>query len=158
MPIDSKLEAKNFYLSIVVPTVDEFKNEPNNVRRGRLASIVLYHMADYWDQFSSPNPTDKTLKLLCTQLISKYPSFKLIRDVADASKHARLRTQTEIQRTISTTDQISRQPGLLEAPFGTGVFAEASVIVVTHDDGTVSELKPAIENVLAMWNAMVAQL
>ena len=41
--------AEMFFRGIVSPTVDEAFAEPDNVRRGRLAAIVLLHMADYWN-------------------------------------------------------------------------------------------------------------
>ncbi len=39
--------ARNFYLATAKPTLDEFYREPLNLRRGRLAAIVLFHVADY---------------------------------------------------------------------------------------------------------------
>lgn len=63
-------------------------------------------------------------------------------------KHAVL---TRKSRTLSSSDQISATPGLFNAPFGWGVFAEAAQVTVVMDDGTSVVLQDAIEDVVAMW-------
>jgi hypothetical protein len=143
--------ATEFFSSTVRPTVDEFLSDKYNIRRGRLAAIVLYHMADYWDQEHSPNKG--SLGKLRQSLINKCPEFGIIRDVADASKHAQLRHSKDIPRRLSSSDQITRPPGLFEAPFGVGVFHEASEVIVTLDDGTSRPFKPAVEAVISMWES-----
>ena len=115
-------------------------------------------MADYLNEAINQTPDNDTLSKLHKTLINDCASFQIIRDVADAAKHAQLRKQKTIPRTISTSGQISRPPGIFDAPFGSGVFAEASIIVVAHDDGRVSELNPAIEVVLEMWQKTIVQL
>ncbi len=40
--------SEQFFQSVLDPTVREYLDDLGNVRRGRLAAIVLNQMADYW--------------------------------------------------------------------------------------------------------------
>ena len=44
----TRSRAHDFFRETVEPTVNEFLADKINIRRGRLASIVLSHMVDYW--------------------------------------------------------------------------------------------------------------
>jgi hypothetical protein len=145
--------AKEFFTSTVKPTAGEFLSAIRDVRRGRLAAIVLYHMADYW--FIENQTTYETLTSLHEALIKQCPDFLIIRDVADASKHAQLKQQKGIPRGLSSSDQIRRPPGLFEAPFGVGVFYEASEVVVSLDDAKNLPFVGAVQSVLSMWEKML---
>jgi hypothetical protein len=61
-------KAADFFTSIVRPTVDEFLCDTTDIRRGRLAAIVLYHMKDYWQ-----------LEHTTTELMNNL-DFSIIRD------------------------------------------------------------------------------
>lgn len=141
--------AANFFTSTVKPTAEEFLNNIRDIRRGRLAAIVLYHMSDYWALENET--TVKSLKILNKELIEECPDFLLIRDVANASKHARLTSTPEPPRELSSSEQITRTPGIFGAPFNTAVFNEASIVMVTLDDGTSHPLAGAVRSVLFMW-------
>ena len=153
-------KAANFFVSTVKPTVNEFLNDERNIRRGRLASIVLYHMADYWNLECCAS-TDRavinsSLDKLRVELISRCPDFSVIRDVADASKHAKLFDSKKLPRELSSSEQITRPPGGFETPFGTAVFNEASIVMITLDNGTVRPLLGAVQSVLSMWENMLS--
>lgn len=77
--------------------------------------------------------------------------FLLIRDIADASKHAELQIAKNIPRELSSSEQITRSPGLFEAPFGEGVFSEAVIVFALMDDGGKKPIAPAIRSVKEMW-------
>jgi len=72
----------------------------------------------------------------------------VIRDITDVTKHAQMSTREN--RVLSDEGQLSRPPGLFQAPFGTGVFAKASV---TLDAGKQLPLEDAVRAVLSMWEA-----
>jgi hypothetical protein len=146
-------KATNFFSSTVKPTVEEFFNEEKNIRKGRLAAIVLYHMADYW--FEENKSSYALLKDLHKILISECSDFLLIRDIADASKHAELRTAKDIPRELSSTDQITGSPGLFGAPLGEGLFAEAIIVFAVMDDGREKPIAPAIRSVQEMWEKKI---
>ena len=146
--------AADFFVSTVSPTVNEFLSTERDIRRGRLSAIVLYHMADYWNVENGGSR--EKLTQLHKALIDECPDFVLIRDVADATKHAELRQQNAIPRTLSSSQQVTpAAPGLFEAPFGVGVFAEASKVMLKLDDGNWRNLAPAVRSVLAMWEKSI---
>lgn len=147
--------ATNFFTSTVKPTANEFLNDPRDIRRGRLAAIVLYHMADYFalEGYAGKDRKvmDERLENLRKELIEKCPKFLLIRDVADASKHAQLSVPKKTTRELSSSEQITKTPGGFHAPFGTAVFNEASVVMVILDDGKHQPLAETVRSVLSMW-------
>lgn len=142
--------ATDFFTSTVKPTADEFLSDTRDIRRGRLAAIVLYHMADYWQLENKT--TFNTLSILRDELINKCQEFSIIMDVADASKHGQLTRPT---RKLSSSEQITMAPGLFEAPFGVGVFNEALEVIVTLDDGTSRPFIGVVQSVLSMWEMML---
>jgi len=150
---DNLTRATNFFTFTVKPTVDEFLNDLGNVRRGRLACIVLYHVADYWAL--GVHGKDSPITSLHKELILECPEFNLVRDVADASKHAQLFKQKAIPRMLSSSEQVTRPLGIFQAPFGEGVFSEASIVMVTLDDGATHPLPDAVRSVLSMWERKV---
>src|SRR5580692_4893008 len=120
--------ARDFFTWTVKPTVDEFLNDTYDIRRGRLAAIVLFHMADYWCWHL--HNTDQKLWDTYKDLNTKCPDFAVIRDIANASKHYQLTRGT---RQLTSSEQITRPPGLFQAPFGDflppgegGSFSEAT--------------------------------
>jgi hypothetical protein len=132
-------EAAGFFAAVVGPTVLEFLCEPQDVRRGRLAAIVISHVADYLAM-----ETNKPLNSVREELTKQCPAFSLIRDVADATKHAKLSRKAS----LSSSQQVTRSPGLSDLPFGEGLFAEAVVVFAKLNDGTEMELRPAIESAM----------
>jgi hypothetical protein len=90
------------------------------------------------------------------ELTAECPEFSLIRDIADASKHAQLSVPKKSVREVSSSKQIQSSPGLFQAPFGEGVFAEAAIVFVVLDNGTHKPLEPAIRSVMAMWEAKLS--
>jgi hypothetical protein len=149
------MNTKNFFNSTVIPTVNEFFNHEYDIRRARIAAIVLYHVADYW--FDENKKNYKKLGELHKYLIEECSDFLLIRDLADASKHAKLDVQKNIPRKLSSSDQVSRSPGLFDAPFGEGLFSEAVTVFAIMDDGDKKQVSPAIKSVQEMWEKIFLQ-
>jgi hypothetical protein len=54
---------------------------------------------------------------------------------------------------LSTAEQITSSPGIFNATFGSGAFAESVEIVIDLSDGRVEPLTLAIRETLAMWEA-----
>jgi len=145
--------AASFFHETAKPTAEEFLENMLNVRRGRLAAIVLYHVADYW--FEDNRDVYADVAAVHLEVIGLCPEFQTIRDVADATKHAELRPQTKIPRTLSASKQAYLSEGLFTAPFGHGVFAEALEIVVELDDRSQRSLAIAVNAVLDFWQGRV---
>jgi hypothetical protein len=148
--IRTMTRATNFFISTVKPTADEFLSDLKNIRRGRLAAIVLDHMAEYWwwenkEKFSE-------LSMLRAELTKSCLEYSIIRDVSDASKHCLL---TRSSAKLSSSEQITRTPGLFDAPFGWGVFAEAAEVIVTLNDRSSIVFAPVVRSVLLMWEDLL---
>ncbi len=142
----SVMTAKEFFTSTTEPTVTEFLDDIGSVRRGRLAAIVLYHVLDYV-QLENGIKRESLIEVL----IEKCPEFVFVRDVCDASKHAHLDRPAKPRRTLTTSGQVSGTPGLFTAPFGEGVFKEASEAIIVLDNGTSRPFAPIANAVLSMW-------
>ncbi|NYE28593.1 hypothetical protein HDE78_001549 [Rhodanobacter sp. K2T2] len=159
MEVPAPSNASMFLAHTVEPTVAEFEKAPYDIRRGRLAAIVLYHMADHFalDGFANRERKlmDQEIANVRTGVQAKCPDFAIIRDVADASKHAKLASSIKVPRQLSSAEQLSATPGVFQAPFGYGVFGEAAEVIVTLDDGTTLSLLSAVRTVLATWRSML---
>lgn len=141
---------KTFFELMVKPTAAEFLQEPGDIRRGCLAAILLNQMADYWVNETRAGDANE----LRRHLIAQCPEVALIWDVADASKHARL--TRGLPRSVTEPSQVTRPPGLFQAPFGTGVFAEAVTVLVKPHDGPERALEPLVRAVLTLWEEMLS--
>jgi len=147
-----RTNATDFFDGVVAPTVAEFFSDEGNLRRARLAAIVLYHMADYWS-FETLK-TEKKPKF-DDALIAECYEFRLIRDVANASKHAQIHRNDP---QLKTSQQVSGPSGIFFAPFGEGVFGEAAEVFLRLDDGTVRPISPLIRSVTEFWKCKVEAL
>lgn len=79
------------------------------------------------------------------EILRECPEFQFIWDIADTTKHAKLTTRNH--REVSSSSLLSVTPGLFQAPFGEGVFAEAVVIFAIIENGSEKPLLPAVKSV-----------
>lgn len=139
-----KADLRDYFLYTVEPTLNEYLQSPLDIRKGRLAAIVLHHTDDYIfntfvkDQSDSVNSFRK--KHLNEALNSRYHS--LVRDVCDASKHKILTKRLNTE--INDQNQVQQTPGLFDAPFGFGVFAESAAVEIHANSGDVILLTEAL--------------
>ena len=156
-PIASSLD---FFKYVVEPTVAEFFEHPLDVRLGRLAAIVLYHQTDHHALIDCIEQNRKNMQnnieAMRSTIISACDEFTIIRDVADATKHAQLSTASGTPRKISSYSQVDVTSGLFQAPFGHGCFVEACEIFVTLDTGYITPLLPAVRAVLNYWMSVIS--
>ena len=78
-----------YFEEIVKPTVDDFLKDKTNIRKGRLAAIVLDHMRDYRViqlDIKSEKKVSPT-EVLLNEIKQECFDLVLIRDVCNASKH-----------------------------------------------------------------------
>jgi hypothetical protein len=141
--------SEDFFNLMVKPTVTEFINSPHDLRRGLLSALVLNHIVDHFAQeneiATDRKTMDERVKSKRIEILKDCPEFQFIRDVADATKHANLATNNH--RKVSSSSQLSGTPGLFQAPFGEGVFAEAVVIFAILEDGSKKPLLPVVKSV-----------
>jgi hypothetical protein len=130
---------KEYLETVAIPTVDEFLNyDTNNLRRARLACIVLAHARDY-------------VKILYASLGGSYKSrldqlpdaYNLINDICDATKHSILRSQN---RNITKASDVSYHPheglGMFDAPFGSFTFNNEGVYAMLQNGKSILISEP----------------
>ena len=150
---------EEFLKETVEPTVDEYLVRPDNVRRGRLAAIVLNHMVDYWHEDAHESLTAIRATLRADTPIPRYPDYSssdILWDLADASKHARLEPfHNGRRRQLIDAGQV--EPHLTGA-MGTGVLgitpmgmAISTDLRVILDDGQSFILAYVVRSVMEVW-------
>lgn len=146
------MKPNDYHSLIVAPTVAEFLSDTKDLRRGMLAAMVLFHMADCVAAAGrDAAEASKALKQLHLELAAQCPDFSLLRDVANAAKHVTLHARNG--RQVHHVNQVSRRPGFFDAPMGFGYFAEAICVEVKLDDGTTRTLEEVVRSVSRMWEA-----
>jgi len=152
--------AKEFLQLVVEPTVREFIDAPHDIRRGLLAALVLNHLTDHVAMENCHSTDRKVMDVDLNKIRNKMreacQDFQFIQDVADATKHAKLSVSKKPDapvRDVRSFEQLSSTPGLFDAPFGEGVFAEGVVVFATLPDGSTKPLLPAIKSILNAWNS-----
>ncbi|WP_312158453.1 hypothetical protein [Pantoea piersonii] len=155
MAIESVID---YFEKTVKPTVDEFLLTPTDIRRGRIAAIVLYHMWDYADQNGIGKPSNGLIDL-------EKMYYEVVRATANASKHFQLRKDEKFPHIAKKADQViaEENEGLFCAPFGDGVVAESNEVYLlldspqTHYGETYEyvNLATAIKFVMAFWQQQI---
>lgn len=154
------VEAQNYFALIVEPTCTEYFERPWEFRRGILSLIVTSHMVDYWVMGSyAGGSSRKSMTDAVSQsrdaLTVLYPDMQLLADVADAAKHGRLASIQSRVRQIDRADHLKVTPGMFNAPFGQGVFAEAVEIYFDSPDGRHVSLRGLLTQALAFWRGQL---
>ena len=147
---------KEFFKETVEQTVDEYLARPQDIRRGRLAAIVLNHMVDYWGADTEESLTSIRKTLSDATRFGTYSLFQAVMDVADVSKHARLESGKRtpppaLTKTKQVTSRVVGEYG--SAPYGQGCYGALSAmdIRIVLNDGKTFSLSNAIHKVTDMW-------
>lgn len=167
----------DYFYKIVKPTVDEFLQNKSDLRRGRLAAIVLDHMRDYWAiKLNRHHEWSITEKLLKEQIFIHCPDAAFIRDVCNATKHGMLRADKEknnntfknIPKNIHSTDQVKAEnnESIFVAGFVDGVFAESNNVYIKFDEAidffgdniTSRFLHESINEVVEFWTNIISTI
>lgn len=125
MTIDA---ARDYFDEIVKPTIMEFLSDTSNLRKGRLAAIVLYHTWDYLGLSGDEAKPEKILAINNEILMAE-----TIRAAANSSKHFQLKRP----HIAKNADQLvaERNEGLCGAPFPDAYFGEANdVYLLLNED------------------------
>jgi len=151
----------DYFEKTVKPTVDEYLFNTADIRRGRIAAIILLHVWDYAKDQGMDNPL-KTLS-------GKDEMFyQTVRATANASKHFQVDTtkkKREFPHIAMKADQIVAEAneGLHCAPFGEGVFAESNDVYLLLDSPQTHggiryeyvNLPMAVHFVMAFWQQQI---
>ncbi|RWY34133.1 hypothetical protein [Pseudomonas aeruginosa] len=125
MTIDA---VRNYFDETVKPTIIEFLSDSSNLRKGRLAAIVLYHTWDYLGLSGDKGRPEKILVIDNEILMAE-----TIRAAANSSKHFQLKSP----HIAKSADQLvaEKNEGLFCAPFPDACFGEANeVYLLLNED------------------------
>ena len=151
--------SKEYFSLMVEPTVREFINSPNDLRRGLLAVLVLNHMVDHLAQENEAAADRKTMnarvKAKRNEIIDECYEFQFIWDIADSIKHAKLTSNNP--REVSSSSQLSGSAGIFQAPLGESVFAEAVEIFAVVDNGLEKPLLPVVIAVFEKLRSIIVE-
>lgn len=145
--------SRDFFNQVVKPTCDECLASIADLRRSRLAAIVLHHMNDYWAVEHGTTP-----RSVFTEASKACPALALIADVADATKHGVLRNQS---RPVSSADQVKHHPGMLYGlgAYGTSAYSQPPGIYI-HANGpngpSRTPFNAPMSEALQFWEERVA--
>lgn len=73
---------RQFLAEVCAPSVCELNGEPTSVRRAWLAVVSLFHLSDYLAA-----DCGEALGRVRQRIYDDFPNFRLVRDIANASKH-----------------------------------------------------------------------
>ena len=153
---------EEFFKETVEPTVDEYLVRPENVRRGRLAAIALNHVVDYWHEDTHESLTAIRATLRADTPIPGYPdhsSSDVLRDVADASKHAKL---NRADSRLTNADQVKKQliGAMGTAPMGMVPMGMLKAVDTraTLNDGQSFNLAYVVRNAAEVWRKKLGLL
>jgi hypothetical protein len=148
--------ARDFYDVVVRHACDDHLSYPLSLRHAMMAAIALHHLVDYraLETYSGPDNSSEmraAVKVLRDALTARCNELLIIGDIADASKHSRLTTPKSGPRFVQDILQLEASKGIFHAPFGQGVFNEASYIFVRLPDGTKTPFSHLLTTVQSMW-------
>jgi hypothetical protein len=146
--------AIDFLNQMVIPDYQEFLASSTDVRRAFHLACSLFHLRDwvYWDFKNSKGWTAEVqvqqhLENICQD-------FRLIRDIANASKHLKLVSHgTPVTTAAATFATITREStnALYDS---TPRYQGGSEVLVTVDHGNPLRFVVIADKVLRMWNQL----
>jgi len=125
-------EAHAFFLEHVIPNFVAFEAEKLDVRLAMNAAVALNQMADHFWHSISPLSTSAvydcaSLEAFRKELTKQNSHWAVLRDVAEAHKHVRLKREP---RAVTSSSQSSLgEVPFGSAPYGTGPYSGESIVV-----------------------------
>jgi hypothetical protein len=147
-----------FLCSFVYGNFDDFRNSPDDIRRGFNAAIAASHMADHYFNYYKKNDPKSVSKFKDIGKYLEYVSkqtngdFTDIRSVANAYKHL----YTNANAVISSTGAIDTLE--IKDEDVSEVMTNYSKVIYTKRTGEQRELLPVLENVVNFWQKEVCQV
>lgn len=148
--------ALDFYLLFVLPAWKEYQSQPKSLRHAMVLAIGLHHLADYVAMESYTGSDERSAMTAATTKVrltfeARCQDLKLIGDIADAAKHSRLSTPKRGARLVFDSEQMRSTPGIFGAPFGMGVFNEATYLYVERPGAVRIPFDSVAIRVMRMW-------
>ena len=151
--------ARDFWTRIAQPDYEDFRDHPTDLRAAFHAAASLYHVVDWiWGDYKG-----QPLKIFGTQTFAalrdhviknECDDLRLLRDVADSTKHFRLDRQSA---TVPSASGITtRTTGYGEGGYGEGPYGGAPQVIVELPGG-IRHLTAIAENVHDMWDRLFSE-
>jgi hypothetical protein len=141
-------DAEWFYRVVMQPTVTEFLAHPDDMRRGVLAALVVSHIAEHYFEARKPIQGSANTQAFRQSLRDENGAYRLIADVADATKHVLRGRQNG--RQMAFEDVEARRIDFSNLRCG---WPFAGIQVMVRDGDTVWLLSRLIKAATEMWEA-----
>ncbi|MBW2619103.1 MAG: hypothetical protein JRC92_09525, partial [Deltaproteobacteria bacterium] len=132
------MDPQDYYEQIFIPNFNDTDAHPLDIRHAFNAAIAAYHFYEhFWHHCPQNSQYYSKLRTLTNEhdyrksLANKCPEFALIWDVADASRHAELRSSKK--RELFSSDQIHERGGAFDSSFSRGF--DIGRIVIEDNSG-----------------------
>jgi len=150
-------QATHFFVEVLDPVSEEFFSHDPTLLKARLAAICALHMADHFFYARLATGEAKKDDAFCKDFIGDLSKsneyFAIIRDVANASKHAKLIRKG---RLLTDASQVQNRPTVWgELRWGEFKWGGSEQIVVELDNGAVRGFEVALHKTIQMWRNML---
>lgn len=152
----SENAALRFFREYVEPALKEWRADPISERRARILANELNSLIDYyWHSFGGTNSESafraNNVRIFRKQVMQRNSCLALIRDVADAHKHAFLSRQ---DASITSVDQVGAQSVSYGQAYGM-CYGGGERLVITDDDGVEHPFSVIAECAYDYWRSML---
>lgn len=126
------MNASEFDREVVEQTLAEFAADPLNLRLAYLSILVVDCLAAYvYNEVGSGNSDDTAFREC---MAAKYPSFRIVRDLAKALKHVELGRGKPL---VESADQLRLEEMRYgQGGYGEGPYGGGEQVVVQFKDGS----------------------
>lgn len=156
-----------FYDVFLSENYEDWKNEPDSIRKAFNVAVSAFHLADHYCLFHQrksaaflqryKEKNDVGLNEFRSDLELCQPLFKVIRDMANAYKHLYTRGTTCSIDSTGAIECVEYNGESIEQDWSDASADSVAEIVIRHDDGSVTNFHTAIEGVMEMWREIIHQ-
>ena len=153
------MNPRNFFDAFVLPTLEEWRLAPFDMRRATLAICQLDVLAERTIRHANPDIAERDFRIERERLGIIEPTLALVRDIHDAHKHGPLARRTAIITSDQRPEVYSTGGGIGGGPIGgASIGGSISEFVICSDDGTRHDLRTVINRTVTYWSAELSRL
>lgn len=142
---------KDYFDCVIYYNLEQYKNKPDFLPAAFNLSNSLFNMCEWmWHAYEHQLGVNILAKNDYVRYVVKScPSFRYIRDLANASKHVILNLPST--KMVGISDAVAAESGFGRGEYGVGKFARGSVFI---DNGGVRiDFEDAADEVFDFWMA-----
>ncbi len=134
------MKPSEYFHELIEPTLDEFESEPTSIRRAYAASVFTYHFTD-----AAAAYLNCKRERIETDLERLTPAFRLIRAIANMSKHLVLKPEFNKGRPMPKIQDTHIGPAaaFTDGSYwsdGTSWTDSKKVVRITDDNGKLVDI------------------